>query len=77
MLHTKHRMVNDLRTNLAMTNDKEIEAEDVGDMDNPDRSVEHIVPLHNNTVEEVAYSHTIHKEKRMDKDKDSGPLSQM
>ena len=49
MFHTKHRMVNNLRTNLAVTNDKEIEAEDVGDMDNADRAVEHIVLLHNNT----------------------------
>ena len=77
MFHTKHRMVNDLLTNLAMTNDKEIEAEDVGDVDNADRAVEHIALLHNNTVDDVAYSRTSHQNNRMKEDNDSGPLAQM
>ena len=70
-------MVNDLRTNLTMTNDKEIKAEDVGDMDNADRDVEHIALLHNNIVEDVAYIRTSHQNNRMDEDKDSRLLAQM
>ena len=70
-------MVNNLRTNLAITNDKEIEAEDVVDMDNADRAVEHIALLLNNTVEEVAYIRTSHQNNRMDEDKDSGPLARI
>ena len=77
MFHTKHRMVNDLRTNLTMTNNKEIEAEDVGDMEKSDRAVEHVAILHNNTVEDVAYSRTSHQKHRMDEEKDSGPLARM
>ena len=77
MIHTKHRMVNNLRTNLAMTNKKSIEAEDVGDMDNKDRAVEHIALLQNNKVEGVAYRCTSHQNNHMDEDKDSGPLARM